>query len=599
MGTLKRRDFLKYSQRALLGSALLPLVSRGSILSPESGSATPCWLDVCAPFIVESESAGIRSEIVLTSDNFPGKRGYTATENSTEYEIHLYDVAGKPIGAGGVAKRFTVPAMRTTVVTLRELLGEKREFIGGMTIRQRPKGPFAAHASDLFSSAFVRWFTPDSFDNVHANPDPIEWQGPNGFFYSMPFPPLKEYECVFGIFNPYAETSSGSIFIHDQGGRKMLELDYELKPHSSRFVDLRTGKFVYEVTNFFVGDAAARDVNAKFAASGGGTIAVTNREGSVKSFGYLFIKRPGREKFSVDHPIHQSPVAPMRSEEPFDTEGRFKAKNVLFTPLVFKSKEIGGVTLDTRFHLSSGAPMEEYLWLSPFVTNDKGDVSWLVKADEDLPGTISRKQVRRGAIKLGVQESCILECSDLPLPKNFSGGLFLGIKANSNHTLMKVEVTVPEWGAHAFTHFRPGLASARNYQKAAPREGVGTDYIASGARVERNGKKINRDEIVGILNIDDRGTVGKPELEIFSTKGMVARVLVGDVPSFACRHFVLSELLNGKQVEGDLTLRLVDDSTTLLMSIVHLDYVRQDIALDHGSDRFSTFGEFDCDPKRS
>ena len=32
----------------------------------------------------------------------------------------------------------------------------------------------------------------------------------------------------------------------------------------------------------------------------------------------------------------------------------------------------------------------------------------------------------------------------------------------------------------------------------------------------------------------------------------------------------------------------------LILSVIHLDYVRSDIALDHGSDRFSTFNDFDC-----
>jgi hypothetical protein len=45
-------------------------------------------------------------------------------------------------------------------------------------------------------------------------------------------------------------------------------------------------------------------------------------------------------------------------------------------------------------------------------------------------------------------------------------------------------------------------------------------------------------------------------------------------------------------------LRLVDENATLVMSVLHLDNVRRDIALDHGSDRFSTFHEYDCDPKR-
>jgi len=43
-----------------------------------------------------------------------------------------------------------------------------------------------------------------------------------------------------------------------------------------------------------------------------------------------------------------------------------------------------------------------------------------------------------------------------------------------------------------------------------------------------------------------------------------------------------------------LTLRLVDERATLLMSIVHLDCVRRDLSLDHGSDRFSTFNDFGC-----
>jgi hypothetical protein len=30
------------------------------------------------------------------------------------------------------------------------------------------------------------------------------------------------------------------------------------------------------------------------------------------------------------------------------------------------------------------------------------------------------------------------------------------------------------------------------------------------------------------------------------------------------------------------------------MSTVHLDYLRRDLALDHGSDRFSTFLDYGC-----
>jgi hypothetical protein len=604
MDALKRRDFLKYSHRALAGAVLIPLVGRSGIAQapeykPEDGPKGSCWLDVCAPFIVESETAGIHSEIVLTSDTFSGRNGHDDAANATEYEIHLYDAGGKAVGEEGVAKRITVRAMQTTVIPVRNIIGAAKEFTGGMKIRQRPIGRQRMHASDLFSSAFLRLSTAHSFDNVHANPDPLEWQRPDSFFYSMPFPPMKEYECVFGMFNPNDDKSSGSIFLHDSTGRKVREVFYDLKPHTSRFFDLRTGKFVSQVADYFSGTETGEATGSKFVTSDGGTIAATNREGTAKSFGYLVVKRPGRRRFSVDHPIHQSPFAPVKSEEPFDAAGKFKARNILYTPLAFNSKKIGGVTLDTRFHLSSGAPIEEHLWLSPFITDAKGDVAWLAKSDADLPASIARGQISRGAIKLGRQQSCVLDCADITLPKDFSGGLFLGVKLNTNHTLMKVEINVPEWGAHAFTHFRPGLSSARTYQKAPEREGLGTDYITTGARMERNGKQIIRDEIIGVLNIDDRGIEARPELEIFSSKGLVGRLGIGEVPPFACRHLVLSELLNGKQFDGDLTLRLVDAGTTVVMSIIHVDYIRRDIALDHGSDRFSTFHDYDCDPKRS
>ncbi|MCI0390574.1 MAG: hypothetical protein MOB07_17655 [Acidobacteria bacterium] len=63
---------------------------------------------------------------------------------------------------------------------------------------------------------------------------------------------------------------------------------------------------------------------------------------------------------------------------------------------------------------------------------------------------------------------------------------------------------------------------------------------------------------------------------------------------FACRHFLLSELLASEVQYEALTLRLVDERATLLMSAVHLDHERRDLALDHGSDRFSTFLDYGC-----
>jgi hypothetical protein len=162
---------------------------------------------------------------------------------------------------------------------------------------------------------------------------------------------------------------------------------------------------------------------------------------------------------------------------------------------------------------------------------------------------------------------------------------------------MKVEVTAIEWNATTFTHFRPGLASARAYQKPDARAGLATDYIVSGAAVYGKLGKVIRDEIIAVMNIDDKNVAGNPTVEIFSSRGLVARIPLGKGPAFGCRHFLLSQLLSETIGTTDLSLRLVDPQATLLMSVLHLDYERRDIAADHGSDRFSTFSEFTCESK--
>jgi len=594
---LKRRSFLALFPGALAGAAFIPLLdsrAKASGQTPGQFTTPVCWLDVAAPFIVEDAEIGLHSEIVLTSDTFVGANGFADGADATEYEIYLYDADGKPVGGDGVAKRLVVPAMQMTVLSLREILGDGRKFWGGMRIRLRPKGRQPMHASDLFSSAFVRWKTEASFTNVHANPDPLEWQRPDQFFYSMPFPPMAEYEGVFSLFNPYAEQSRGAITLYDQLGLKLKEVSYELKPRSSLLFDLRRGDFLNDASRAFRGSAAQNHRDAPPLTPDGGTIAITNQPGSVKGFGYLVIKQAGTSRFSVEHPIHQAPFKSVPAPAPFDTSARFKAKNILYTPLLFRSKRIGGVTIESRFYFSSGAPLEEFLWINPFITGSDGNVAWQVTDETKLPATISARQIERGVIKLGGMQSCRLDCAQLSLPKNFSGGLSLAVAPTTNHTLMKVELAVKEWGAHAFTHFRPGLQSARGYQASPPRGGLATDYIASGARVERSGSSPVRDEIIGVMNIDDKGVTGRPTLEVFASSGLLMRIDLGEVPGFACRHYLLSELSSGKIGPRDLSLRLVDEHATLLMSVVHLDYVRRDLAMDHGSDRFSTFNDYSC-----
>ena len=596
--TFKRRSFLSLLPGAFAGAACLPLIPSSSSESQDyksPSSSKVCWLDVCAPFIV-NDPGGIRSEIFLTSDTFCGAKGFEGGADSTEYKFYLYDATGKPIGEDGLAKRLTVPAMQTTTVDVRDLLGTDEKFWGGMRIRLRPNSREPMHASDLFSSAFVRWKTRDSFDNVHANPDPVQWQRPAAFFYSMPFPPLSEYEALFNLFNPNGEMSAGNITVYDQLGAKLREASFELKPGASLLFDLRRGEFAGDPHTIFGASQGKMAHNVSLITHEGGTIAVANHQGAHKSFAYLMLRRPGGVRFSVEHPIHQAPFRATPAPAPFDSAGRFKAKNILYTPLVFRSKQIGGVTLTSRFHFSSGAPLEEHLWLNPLITDPAGNVAWQSTAETPLPPGIPQKQIERGVIKLAGMESCIFDCPRLSLPAKFSGGLSLAVSPTTNHTLMKVEISVKEWGAHAFTHFRPGLQSARGYQLPKQRGGLATDYIACGARWEQEGSRTLRDEVIGIINIDDKELIGRPTIEVFASGGLLARIELREVPAFGCHHYLLSDLASEKIRARDLTLRLVDEHATLLMSVVHLDYVRRDLALDHGSDRFSTFTDYPCNP---
>lgn len=586
MDLIGRRRFLSFVSRSAAAIACWPIVAKAS------NSTSTCWLDLCAPFIIDDPDRGLHTEVVLTADTFVGSKGHADRLDATEYELHLYDASGVPINKTGPTAKLQVAAMQTTVIAVRDLLPQQKNFWGGLTVRVRPLTRQPMHASDLFSSAFVRWQTDRSFTTVHANPDPREWQRPDSFFYSMPFPPLEDYDCVYSIFNPYDESSAGDITLYDQFGSKLKQLPYNLKPHSSVLIDLIKGDFARDLNETF--EVRGR-YQAMVAAAKGGTIAVTNRPGTVKNFGYLLIKQAATPRFSIEHPIHQTPFNPAPARVPFDAEGRFKAQNILYTPLVFCSKKLGGITLDTRIHLSSGAPVEEALWLSPFITDDRGEVVWQAGNRSAFPSSIPKKQIERGAIKLMGQQSCVFNCSQLDLPKNFSGGLSLAITPLCNHTLMKVEVMATEWNATTFTHFRPGLAAARAYQKPAAREGLATDYIVSGACLKTNKAKIIRDEIVGVINIDDKAITGNPTLEVFSSSGLAKRVSLGPVEAFSCRHYLLSALLPEPIAPTDLSLRLVDEKATLLMSVLHLDYERRDIAADHGSDRFSTFAEFTCD----
>ncbi len=608
MNPFDRRSFLSALSCSLATLASDSLAPVRRFIAEESNIFLPndrsCWLDVCAPFVIEDADRGMHTEIILTSDTFAGARGHQDGADATEYEIYLYDASGRAIGArshqDGVARRLTVPAMRTTVIPARELIAgvgmEKRRFWGGMKIRLRPRCREAMHASDLFSSAFNRWQSASSFDNVHANPDPPQWQNAESYFYSMPFPSLADYECLFSLFNPYDARSSGELAIHDPFGKKVVVRRYELKPRASLIFDLNSNQLSGDSLAPFAEKTAPKQNRHH------GLLAVTNEQGTAKSFGYLMIQQhsggqSSRGRFSVEHPIHQGVFKPRPAAVPFDAQNQFKAKNLLYTPLLFHRKKIGGstngLTLESRFYLGTGLPLEESQWFYPFAVDGDGNALWSSLKDEKLATSLPG-QTERGVIRLAAGQSCALDFNRLSLAPGFSGGLGVAVAPDTTHTLLKVEVRAPEWNAFAFTHFRPGLRSARGYQKPVQRGGLATDYIVSGASLVKSKNSAQRDELIAVLNIDDQGLEARPVLELFGPRGLIARLPLGVIPPFACRHFILSELVAQEARHENMTLRLVDERATLLMSAVHFDYARRDLALDHGSDRFSTFFDYGC-----
>lgn len=588
MENTSRREFLA----KLSGSCVaLPFVKAPSLLAAAL-SNKGCWLSVCVPLVIEDAANQIHTDIILTANTFDGIDGYQSGAYSTEYELYLHDASGKslPIDGSKEMLRLTVPAMHTTLLKCSELTGGREPFWGGLRIRMLVKGRRPIYVSDLFSSAFVRWNYANSFDTLHAHPDPVQLQTSDRFYSSMPFPDLQEYACKLALFNPYQAKSEGRILFHAQDGSQQIEQPYSLAPFGSAMFNLNADTPQGTLKPVSMKDPASRRALQK-----GGSILIENHEKSVKNFAYLMIKGETDNSFAAEHTIHQGNYPVKRGSSPFGANQSFQARGWLFSSFIFKQANLNGLRLSSRVYMSSGRPLEDELWLLAYTTDANGNLQWTSAKDEELKLWLPQNYLQQGAIKLSPFQSCTLDFEKLSLPAGFAGGIGIATSPQTSHVLMKVEVKVHNWNTTSFSHFRPGLKASRALKEIGSRGGLSTDYVVTGAQLKETAGKLQADSVLALYNLED-SKAGNPTLEVFGKDGLITRKALGHLPESACKHLMLSSLFPELQKKGagPFTLRLIDENAVITLSALHIDYHRKDIAMDHGSDRFSTHVDFGC-----
>jgi hypothetical protein len=458
-----------------------------------------------------------------------------------------------------------------------------------MNIRLWAKGKNPVYTSDLFSAAYARWNFADSFDALHAHPDPLQFQAHDRFFSSMPFPSLEEFGCALSLFNPYEAPSSGRIIVYAPDGAKRIEQPYSLAPCASALFDLNAGKMTSEMGNLNA-RASTTTKHTK-----GGALTIENDEAKVKNFAYMIIKGKTNNSLAAEHTIHQTNYEIKRGYSPFGENQSFKPRGWVYSSFIFNGANVGGLNLSSRVYLSAGRPLEDEMWLLAYTTDREGNLQWTTRHDEDLRLWLPEDFLNQGAIKLRPFQSCDLDFEKLSLRKGFEGGIGIATSPLTSHVLMKVEVRVHNWSTSAFSHFRPGARSARQLAGVKARGGVASDYIVTGARLKSGASGMESDSLIGIFNIDQE-IAGDPVIEVFNSEGFLARKRLGEIAGWGCRHILLSQLFPELKArgEGPMTLRLLDSRAVVILSALHIDYRRRDVAIDHGSDRFSTHLDYGC-----
>ena len=589
MTTIDRRTFLS----GLAGSfaATQAVSAAQQNLIPSTVPPETCWLDVAAPFVSVDPAQKFNTEILLTATCFPGAEGFRETRYATEYQILLFDHSGKEIHLDN-SGRLEIPAMRPTLLDMRQMSG-RDSFFGGARIRVAPSPGQVPRAGDLFSAGFVRWDLPGNFDNVHAHPAAPQ-QAIGRFNYSMPFPALSEYHVAFSIFNPGDEESEGLLRVVDRLGRTAAQRRYQLRPHQTMLFSM-AGLKQFETPSEAFAVAALDDPALK----DGGAIVIRNETERVP-FAYTFMKGRASGSFTVEHPLHfqaDAPIKPARST-PFAAKGAFPAQAFVYTPMLFKGVRIGDLQLESRLYLHSSRWAEEALWMMPFVTTGEGTIAWVSNRDDKFAERVAPAAVTdQGVVRLSEFQSCMIDARTLPLPDGYSGGFGAACIPKTSHSLNKIELRAVNWERVAMTHFRPGGAVAKSYRQVDQRGSLASDYIVSGAHVIGGPSARKRDCLLAVMNIEfEEDHTGTPLLQVFGPRGLAGERKLSDFPPLACRHLLLSELFPDLQSDPahPFTLRMQVANALMIVSALHIDYERRDIALEHGSDRHSTFQDFKC-----
>lgn len=594
MSSIDRRTFLAGLAGSAIGVSQRAVQAAPQYLTTANTTPTPgqtCWLDVAAPFVVVDPALQLSTQLLLTATCFPGAEGFRDQRYHTEYQILLFDSNGKEIKLDNSGK-LEISSMRPTLLDV-STLAKRDAFFGGAKIRIAPSAHQVERAGDLFSAGFVRWNLPANFDNVHAHPAAPQ-QAIGHFNYSMPIPALSEYHCAFALFNPNEDESFGAVRVVDRLGRTVGQKQFRLVPHQTKLYSMA------DLTNAgSPGEALAIAPLTEPKLADGGVVVVHNDSEKVP-FAYTLMKGREGNSFTVEHPLHFSADAPVKParQTPYGPNRSFPANALLYTPLLFRGLRAGGIRLDSRLYLSSSRWVEEALWLMPFATTGDGMIAWVSNRDDQFASRVAPAQlVDQGLLRLTEFQSCRIDGRALPVPDGYSGGFGVAAIPKTAHSLMKVEVMATEWGRVAFTHFRPGSSTAKSYREVADRGSLATDYIVSGAHVIGSESNRKRDCLLAIMNIEfEDHQTGTPTIQLFGPQGLVAERELPDFPPLACRHLMLSKLFPAVQSDPahPFTVRMLVPNAIMVISAVHLDYERRDLALEHGSDRHSTFQDFKC-----